>query len=351
MSEAPALPERIWHEPVRGGYPHPGILSLSGKGRLEHVRGGGAFPTPPLFHLTGARPTGFGNGTADAEMPASGWLLNSAGLIGGGMLAIVADIAFGISVQTELPAATPYTTAELSLSFLRPASAGTTIAAHGQAIHVGRTVGLSEAFLLDGERLLAHGTSRLSILPAIDGLPELPADLPPYEAPDGVDPYLRPPPETVLPAETWSELGGLEIVERQIAGELPPPPVHFLTGIRPTAVSEGRASMEMPASEWLNSPAGRLQGGTITMLADAAMAIAALSTAPAGTAIAGLDLKINFLRPGLADGRPLFATAEVEHSGRTLAVTRARIANAEGKPVALATGSSMYLPPRALDPA
>ena len=34
-------------------------------------------------------------------MPATGWLLNSAGVIGGGTLAIVADIAFGLAVQTR----------------------------------------------------------------------------------------------------------------------------------------------------------------------------------------------------------------------------------------------------------
>jgi hypothetical protein len=34
------------------------------------------------------------------------------------------------------------------------------------------------------------------------------------------------------------------------------------------------------------------------------------------------------------------------HRGRTLAISSARIENSEGKPVALATGSSMYLPGR-----
>ena len=86
-------------------------------------------PLPPLYHLTGSRPDSFGAGTADAVMPATGWLVNSAGVIGGGALAIVADIAFGCALQTELPALTPYTTAELSLTFLRPVHPGRTIRA------------------------------------------------------------------------------------------------------------------------------------------------------------------------------------------------------------------------------
>jgi uncharacterized protein (TIGR00369 family) len=347
-----AEPE-IWREPVRGGYPEAWILALPGRERLARFRRR-LNPAPPLTHLTGARPTGFGDGTADAEMPVSGWLANDAGLIGGGTLAILADIAFGVAVESQVPAAVPYTTAELSLTFLRPARPGATLTAHGQAIHVGRTVGLSEVFVLDprGETLLAHGTSRLSILPPVEGLPPEPehqaergppAERPP--TPETPDPYLRSPPAgAVIDQEVWSELPGREILERHLRGELPPPGIHHLTGIAPTEVGDGTATVRMPATEWLYSPAGRLQGGTIVMLADTAMATAVLTTAPAGTAVAGLDLKANFLRPVFGDGAELTATAEVVHRGRTLAISRARVENAEGKPVLLATGSAMYLP-------
>ena len=344
--------EEIWREPVRGGYPEPWMFALPGRERLERWRRG-LNPDPPLTHLTGARPSGFGDGTADAEMPASGWLTNDAGLIGGGTLAILADVAFGLAIESRVPAAVPYTTAELSLTFLRPARPGATLTAHGQAIHVGRTVGVSEVFILDprAETLIAHGTSRLSILGPLEGLSprpepatesEPPPDPPSYGTPD---PYLRPPPtDTVVEQELWSELPGREILERHLRGELPPPAIHHLTGIAPTEVGAGTATVRMPASEWLNSPAARLQGGAITMLADQAMLTAVLTTAPAAVAIAGLDLKVDFLRPVAGDGADLTARARVEHSGRTLAIARSRVENAEGKPVMLATGTAMYLP-------
>ncbi|MQA75890.1 MAG: hotdog fold thioesterase [Solirubrobacterales bacterium] len=367
----------VTSEPVRGGYPEPWTLALPGAERLARFRRGLA-PAPPLSRLTGSRPTGFGDGTGDAEMPASGWLANSAGLLSGGTLAILADVAFGVAVETQVAAATPYTTAELSLTFLRPARPGATLTAHGQAIHVGRSLGLAEVFVLDprGERMIAHGTSRISILPRVDGLPEPPPEdlrdtppdagprdtppdagppdtppaagsLDPPAEPGSPDPYLRPPPEAaILPQAVWAELRGREILERQLRGELPAPPIHHLTGIEPTEVSEGTATLRMPASEWLNSPARRLQGGTIAMLAEQAMIIAALTTSPAGTAIAGVDLKANFLRPVQGDGGELVAEARVEHAGRTLAISRARVTNAEGKPVLLATGTAMYLPGR-----
>ena len=127
------------------------MLSLPGLERLRRF-GNGSSPPPPLFHLTGARPTSFGKGTADAEMPATPWLLNSAGLISGGTLAILADIAFGVAhwspgIAAQRP---PYATAELSLTFLRPGQGRwEPSAAHGQAIHAGGSIGLSEAFLLD----------------------------------------------------------------------------------------------------------------------------------------------------------------------------------------------------------
>ena len=339
----------VWREEVRGSYPDRRLIALSGRQRLESWRRG-LSPPPPLTHLTGARPTGFGTGTAEAEMPASGWLAASNGLITGGTLAILADIAFGCSVETELPRGTPYTTAELSLSFLQPTRPGGLLTAGGQAIHVGRSVGLSEAFVIEQEteRLIAHGTSRLTIFETLDPLPEPPAELEPFEtAPySEPDPFLRPAPDGVIPQKVWAALPGAEIVRRQIAGELPPPPLHHLTGVRPVEIGDGTATVAMPCTEWLASPTGRLQGGAIAMLADFAMLIAVETTTTAGLAFAGLDLKVNFLRPASPDGRELTARAEVVHGGRTIAITRATVADAEGRPVVLATGSSIYLPGR-----
>jgi uncharacterized protein (TIGR00369 family) len=346
---APTDAQDVWREEVRGGYPDPRLLALSGLERMETFRRRQA-PAPPLHHLTGSTPVRFGSGTADATMPATGWLLNSAGVIGGGTLAIVADIAFGLAVQTEIPAATSYTTAELSLTFLRPIHAGPTIRASGQAIHVGRRVGLSEVFILaDGpERLLAHGTSRLSISAPRDDIPPLPEEIPLLEPPSfpTPDPYLREPPAGVIPQATWDELDGLEVLRRQIAGELPPPPIHRLTGMRGVEATEGSATMVLPLTAWLTSPAGTVQGGVTAMLADASMMAAALTTAPRGTTIAGLDLKVNYLRPVFADGSELVSRAQIVHSGRTIAIVRAEISNADGKPAAVATGSAMYLADR-----
>jgi uncharacterized protein (TIGR00369 family) len=339
----------VWSEDVRGGYPDRRWIGLPGRQRLECWRRS-LVPPPPLAHLTGAMPTGFGTGTAEARMPATGWLAASNGLITGGALAILADIAFGCAIETELPAATPYTTAELSLSFLRPARPNGMLTAGGQAIHVGRSVGLSEAFVIDEEtdRLIAHGSSRLTIFPSLDPAPEPPDAIEPFDSPssDPPDPYRRPPPDGVIGQDVWSELSGAQILERQLKGELPPPPLHHLTGLTLTEFGEGWARFTMPCTEWLASPTGRLQGGAIAMLADFAMLAAVQTTTAPGLAFAGLDLKVNFLRPVEPADDVLEAYGEIVHSGRTLAITRATVSNSERKPVVLATGSSIHLPGR-----
>jgi uncharacterized protein (TIGR00369 family) len=326
------------------------MLGLSGRERLTWWTRGGA-PAPPLTRLTGAIYTRVGDGTASAEMPASGWLLNSAGLVGGGTLAILADVALSCSIDSQLPPATPYTTAELSLSFLRPVHAGSMLVAEGQVIHVGRSVALSEAFLIEQEteRLVAHGTARCAILPPIDPAPEPPNELPAVEADpdDASDPYRRPwPKDAVIPQETWDRHSGREVLELQLSGELPPPPIHHLTGVRTVEIGDGTAAVVLPATEWLASPVRTIQGGVIAMLADTAMTAAVQTTVPTGTAAAGLDLRVTYLRPALPDGRDLRARGTIVHAGRTLVVSQAEVDNADGKPVALAAGSSIYLPNR-----
>ena len=124
-------------------------------------------------------------------------------------------------------------------------------------------------------------------------------------------------PRRIIPQEVWSELSGAEILRRQLAGELPPPPLHHLTGLRLTEVGEGLGRPSpCPRTEWLASPSRRLQGGVIAMQADFAMlGCGRDEAAPAGLAFAGLDLKTNFLRPVEPDDGDLVARGEVSTPG------------------------------------
>ncbi|MGI9557690.1 MAG: PaaI family thioesterase [Solirubrobacterales bacterium] len=341
----------VWQEPALGDYPDPSVLGLSGHERMQALATG-QVPVPPLTRLTGARLDAIGDGTATATMPLSGWLACASGVITGGTLAILADIGFGCAIESKLPPATPYTTAELSLSYLRPTWPGDRcLSANGQSIHVGRRVGLSEVFLIEegSDRLIAHGTSRCAILPRIADVPEPPvAGDEGREASDesasAIDPFERPAEGEVLDQAVWADLGGRRIMDGLISGELPRPPIAALTGLMPTEAGDGTATAVLPCSEWLASPLRTVQGGLTAMLADAALLFAVQTTVEPGTAYAGLDLKVNYLRPVFPDGKDLVARAEVVNRGRSLAIARAEVTTSEGKRVALATGSSILLP-------
>ena len=344
----------IWQQPAPGGYPDPAMIGLSG---MERLRAGRErrMPQAPIGYLTEVLFRELSKGHVGFEMPASPWFANSAGVIPGGMLTVLADAGFGAPIHSMLPPGVSFTTAELSLTMLRPAHPDpeAKITASGQVIHLGRSIALSEAFLYHegSEEMIAHGTSRCTVFPPLDPIPDPPAELPvldfPFPGENPEHPLNRPVEGQVLPEETFERMSGLEIMRAQIAGEIsPPPPIHFLTGIRVVEADEGYAKVVLPCSPWLSTSMGTVQGGFTAMLADFALTSAAFTTTPAGTAVAPLDFKVNFLRPVAPDMRDLTAEARIEHRGRTISIASARITNADGKPVALATGSSMYLPGR-----
>jgi uncharacterized protein (TIGR00369 family) len=347
VSADPLVPP--WSEPPRGGHPDPALFALSGIDQLRAVLAGHQ-PQPPIGRLTGSRLVEVGIGTAVFEMPLSDWLRAPQGAISIGPLAIVADAALACAVQSGMPAATPFTTSELSLRMLAPAPPGGLVIARGELLHARRRIALSQVALTDAHgRLLAHGSSLCFVSEQLSPLPEPPAQLEPtepvaYETPD---PWARAPQGDVVGQDMWDRLSGLEVMRARLPGEQSPAPIGQLTGLRLTTVGDGEATFAMPASEWLTAPPpGRVQGGAIVLLAETALSSAIQSTLPARTALAPIDLKINYLRPLASDGREATARGTVMHAGRRIAVADAEVRDADGKQVALATGSAMILPGR-----
>lgn len=337
------LDPAVWTEPVRGSYPDPRLFGLSG---LEQLRSffAGLAPPPPLSYLTGMLLTEAEPGTATFTMPAGEWLVSPPGYIQLGVLAMLADASLGCAVQTALPPATPYTTSDLSLSFLRPVVAdGKTLVARGWVVHVGKSLALSEVEITDGsERLVAHGTSRCFVLDQITPVPDASGmekvEIPVQETPD---PYLRPVAGGPVPQEEWDRRTGLGVMQALARGELPAPPISHLTGLFPTEMAEGSSTFVLPTSPWLTSPLGTVQGGATALLADTVLGTAIQTTIPKRTVYSPLDLKVSFLRPVFADGRDLVGKAMVTHRGRSLAVAGAEIVNADGKKAAVATGTAL----------
>lgn len=341
----------IWEEEVLGGSFPRELFGLSG---VEQVRliASGKVPLPPIHYLTGMRPTEVGVGSATFVMPLTDWLLTPQGLVTAGEIAILADGPLGCAIQTVLPPATGYTTTELSINMVRPVPRRGQLVARGRLVHGGRQLGLSESFVTDDVgRLVAHGTSRCVIFPpdasATSPVSDLPVSHP--EDPGWVAPYLRPISGEVLGQEVFDKFSGLEVMERIISGDLPAPPIKHLMGIRPTEAAEGSATFVVPATRWLTSPLGFVEGGVTACLADFALCSAIQTTVPVGAAYAPTELRVQFIRPMIADGRLVTARAAVVHRGRGLAISRVDVTNQDGKLVAIGSASALILPGRRAD--
>lgn len=340
----------LWRDiPVRGEILDASASELSGLEALRRVRA-----QPPMGRLTGLTFDGADAGTAAFSLPISRWFEWSHGTVLGGIIALAADAALGCALQSLQPPHTQYTTAEMSMTYLRPARVGSVITAKGRAIHSGRTMGMSACQVMDADgRLVAYTTSRMRIFrepaagaPSRGGTAPPPAPSnEPAAVEEGPDPYLRPVSGERIDESEFLMRSRVEILHAQIRGELPLPPLHHLLGIVPTEATLGAASCSMPVTGWLATPFGWPQGGFIVLLADLALALATQTTLAKGEGMASVDIKVNFLRPVAADGSRLEARAKVVHRGRTLTVGTAEVLGADGRPVALATGSAALLGP------
>jgi uncharacterized protein (TIGR00369 family) len=210
-------------------------------------------------------------------------------------------------------------------------------------------MGLSEATVEDSEgRRVAHATSRCFIFPQVVSPPPPAPEFPTVEEPEHTDPppYQRPPQGEVLSQDVYDRLSGLDVFRAQLSGELPGPPISHLTGLRPVDVAEGEVTFVCPATEWLCSPLGKVEGGVIALVAETALVSAVQTVLAAGTSYAPLDLKVNFLRPVDPDGADLAAKGRVIHRGKTIVIATSEVVDGEERRVAVATGSSMLMPGR-----
>ena len=342
----------IWEEPVRGFYTDAGqFVALSGLELLRNMLEGGL--GPPVRYLFGLGLTAVEPGGVTFTMPVTDWLLFPQGVVSGATLGILVDAPLGCTVQTALPPATPFTTAEISLRFLRtvvPQSG--TLTAKGRLIHAGKTTGVSLVEVTDeAGRLVAVTSTRCAILPRVqvpwEVIEQALKNPPHIREPDwpSPHPYERSAAGEVLSQEIWDGTDGLGVLQSLITGDLPAPPLAHFCGITPVDARAGTTTWKMPASKWLCAPVqGRLYGGAIAMLAGTAIDGTVQTTLPAGTAFGPVDLKVYFLRPVPPDGRDLVARGTVIHRGRSIAIGTSDVFDADGKKVAVATGSSLILP-------
>ena len=106
-------------------------------------------------------------------------------------------------------------------------------------------------------------------------------------------------------------------------------PALKLLGFELEAVDRGHAVMRMNARPRHRQVHGVVHGGILAALADTASGIAAYTTVPDGTAIATVELKINYLE-AVTGGR-VRAEARVLRTGRNFVVVECEVFDQEEK--------------------
>ena len=133
------------------------------------------------------------------------------------------------------------------------------------------------------------------------------------------------------------DLSGLDLLQRAIAGEYPPPPIAKLMDIRLSEVTRGRAIFSGTPQEFHYNPLGSVHGGYGATLLDSAMGCAVHSTLGPGDLYTTLEFKINFLRALTHKTGPVRAVGTVINETRTTALAEGRIEDAAGTLYAFAT--------------
>ena len=89
--------------------------------------------------------------------------VNLQGLVHGGMLAILADTACGLSIRSAMETGRLHITTDIDIHYLAAASPGRLLG-RGKAVRVGRSLAFAEASIEDAEgNLLARAQARFSV--------------------------------------------------------------------------------------------------------------------------------------------------------------------------------------------
>lgn len=133
----------------------------------------------------------------------------------------------------------------------------------------------------------------------------------------------------------------LDLIERWLRGEAPPPPVARLVGFTLVSANPGEAVVELQTGPQHRNPMGTVHGGILGDIADAAMGIAYVTALDEDESFTTLEMKINFLKP-VWDTR-LRAAGRVLKHGRTIGLAACEVTDAGGSLVAYATSTCMTL--------
>jgi uncharacterized protein (TIGR00369 family) len=124
----------------------------------------GDAPPAPIESLLGLRFVSWGDAEAVFDLEAEPRHANPTGIVQGGVLCALADVAMATAFASTLQEGETFTTLELKMNYIKPVQTGR-IVATGNVVHRGRTTGVLDCTIVDAEeRLVAKATSTLLIL-------------------------------------------------------------------------------------------------------------------------------------------------------------------------------------------
>ncbi|NSL55802.1 PaaI family thioesterase [Uliginosibacterium aquaticum] len=143
------------------------LAGKSGRAILEAMMSG-ELPYPPMNETMNMTLLEVGDGRAVFQGIPLLQHYNPLGTVHGGWFATLLDSALGCAVQTTLPIGRSYTTAELSINIVRPASQRTgPLRAVATVLHRGGQMATAEARVEDEKgRLYAHATTTCFVFKA-----------------------------------------------------------------------------------------------------------------------------------------------------------------------------------------
>ncbi len=138
--------------------------AMTGMEQLEAMLDG-RLPAPPFAETIGLVDLGGEPGAIHASLDPGHRHYNPLGTVHGGVISTLLDTAAGCSVHSVLEVGEAYTSLDLTVKFLRPATVESgRLTATGRVVHRGRRTALAEAQLTDAAgRLVAHATSSCMI--------------------------------------------------------------------------------------------------------------------------------------------------------------------------------------------
>jgi uncharacterized protein (TIGR00369 family) len=144
--------------------PELDLAAMTGLELLMAMRDG-LVPPAPIAETLGMINFNGEHGSISVELDPEHRHYNPLGTVHGGVISTMLDTAAGCSVHSTLAAGEGYTSLDLTVKFLRPATVDSgRLKAVGTVIHRGRRTALAQAQLFDGRgRLVAHATSSCMI--------------------------------------------------------------------------------------------------------------------------------------------------------------------------------------------